>query len=192
MNTFRVLFGSVLLVISVAFPAGALDDTNYGTRLEITIPETSPENPVWSPDGSAIAFTDLCGGSIFTVPISGGEPTIVYCNYGKKIGFRQEDGGGMVVLGFTPDGTEIIFRDDMIDPERGGYAGPYDFPPSPQYPNGYHVDFAVMNPIFVIRSVNIETGVVRTFVDEAMDGEMSPNSRYIAYTWIASGADFGK
>ena len=204
MKSYFVIFSVLTLAIFAAFPASALDDTNYGTRLNVVL-EALPsnvyttrgqENPVWSPDGKTIAFTGYAGTNIYTVPATGGEPTFVYDNAVDPAGFVYNGvnyhSGDMVTLGFTPDGAEIIFRDTLLDPARGGIIGPYDFPPSSLYPNGYHSDFVTINIICVIKSVNITTGEVRTFVDEAQDGNMSPDGRYLAYTWWASGDDRGK
>jgi Tol biopolymer transport system component len=91
----------------------------------------------------------------------------------------------MATLGFTPDGKEIIFQDDMIDTALGSYAGPYDFPPSTAYPDGYHSDFVVWHPVFIVQSVNIADGTVRTLAREATNAVMSPDGRYLAYDWYS-------
>ncbi len=196
MRSFFIFLAAAFLVIT-ALPAMAVDDTNYGAQLNVVY--VSPPNvhelvgwlsPVWSPDGKTIAFTNSSGYYIHTVPAEGGPPSIIYDNRGKKEGYiefkGEKLGGGMMTLGFTPDGREIIYRDDIIDPARGGYIGPYD------WPDGRHSDMAFINTIFVIKSVNIATGTTRTLVDEAQNAELSRDGRYLAYFWIASGEDRGK
>jgi Tol biopolymer transport system component len=194
MKSFIVFLTVFFIAATAAFPALAVDTNYYGTALAIIHPEIPPNyhggpyvafsDPVWSPDGKTIGFLGNGAAHIFTVPSSGGELTAIYNNFGKKKGYPLAPdstgiGGGMVTLGYTPDGKEIIFRDDMVDRARGTYVGPYDLP------TGQHSDFAVLYPVLIIQSVDITTGAVRTLVEEAQDGAMSPDGRYIAYTWVS-------
>lgn len=199
MRSFFAFLIAVFVGAATVCPVLALDTTNYGTALNVIYqvdPLVHPyggkfarlSNPVWSPDGNTIAFTGYTGSDIFTVPSAGGDPTLIYNNLGKKEGYPLAPdssgiGGGMSTLGFTPDGTEIIFQDDIIDPALGSYAGPYDFPPSSLYPDGYHSDFVVWHPVSIVQSINTATGTVRTLAKEASNATLSPDGRYLAYDW---------
>lgn len=185
------VFLTAVFLVAAAAPALAEDTTDYGTILNVINkydPKTiqgmtlnSPENPVWSPDSKTIAFTGAGGKCIYTVPATGGEPALIYDNTGKQKGMVWKGepigGGGMVTLGFTPDGKEITFRDSMIDPARGDtmIVDPAYMKDMPRY----------IYCTEVVLSVNIATGAVRTVVEEAQGGNWSPDGRYFAYQWLS-------
>ena len=58
-------------------------------------------HPAWFPDGTKLAFTSDRDGNddVYTVPVTGGEPTRLTWY-----------GGGDIVLGVSPDGTKVLFR----------------------------------------------------------------------------------
>lgn len=66
-----------------------------------------------SPDGKTIAFTGQYDGNteVYTMPVTGGEPKRI--TYTAKVG-RDNVGDRMgpnnIVLGWTPDGKEVIYR----------------------------------------------------------------------------------
>ena len=190
MKTFFIFLTAVFLSV---VPALAVEMMEYGTKLDVVWndnPEAYGEplevqqNPVWSPDGKTIAFNGNGGGEIYTIPAGGGAPTKIYDNWGKKKGFPPAPngtlvGGNMITLGFTPDGKEIYFLDDIIDPARGSSYTPYIGE------SGIESFSAVYHPVFIVQSVDIATGAVRTLVEEAQDATMSPDGRYLAYNWVS-------
>ncbi len=68
--------------------------------------------PVWSPDGTRIAFCD--NNRIWMVSTNGGEPELVYENMYDVFSI-----GKIGSLQFMPDGKSLIFRKDIFDIERG-------------------------------------------------------------------------
>jgi tricorn protease len=66
----------------------------------LTADEGGEANPVFSPDGSLIAFTGQYDGNVdvYTVPVAGGAPTRLTWHPGADI-----------VQGFTPDGSAVLF-----------------------------------------------------------------------------------
>ena len=69
--------------------------------------------PRFSPDGKTIAFTGQYDGNteVYTVPVKGGEPlrlTYTATNSRDDIGDRM--GPNNIVMGWTPDGKNIIYR----------------------------------------------------------------------------------
>jgi Tol biopolymer transport system component len=80
-----------------------------GERRKLTQPATNPGDMLvsFSPDSSRVAFVrryDQAEGDIYTVPVTGGEPTRI-----------TKDGVGVHGLAWTPDGASIVFSS-----ERGG------------------------------------------------------------------------
>lgn len=73
-------------------------DGNYPRRL--TVSEGSESNPVFSPDGSMIAFTGQYDGNtdVFIVPAAGGVP--------RRLTWHP---GADLVRDFSPDGKKILF-----------------------------------------------------------------------------------
>ena len=73
-------------------------DGSYPRR--ITVSEGSESNPLFSPDGSMIAFTGQYDGNtdVFVVPVTGGVP--------KRLTWHP---GADLVRDFSPDGKKILF-----------------------------------------------------------------------------------
>lgn len=74
--------------------------------------------PKFSPDGKTIAFTGQYDGNteVYTVPATGGEPlrvTYTATNSRDDIGDRM--GPNNIVMGWTPDSKEIIYRNRIGD-----------------------------------------------------------------------------
>jgi tricorn protease len=71
-----------------------------GTAQRLTTSPGFESNPVFSPDGSLIAFTGEYDGNVdvYVIPAEGGEP--------KRLTWHPS---GDVVLGWTPDGQEVLF-----------------------------------------------------------------------------------
>ncbi len=95
------------------------------------------DNPVFSPDGSLIAFTGQYDGNtdVFVMPATGGVP--------KRLTWHPAED---VVLGWTPDGKRILFRSS-----RTAYAGFAElftvdldgrFPHKIDLPMGYEAAFS--------------------------------------------------
>ncbi len=78
--------------------------------------------PRYSPDGKSIAFTAQYDGNteVYTIPSTGGEPlrlTYTPTNSRDDIGDRM--GPNNIVMGWSPDGEEIIYRNRISD----GFTG---------------------------------------------------------------------
>ena len=78
--------------------------------------------PKFSPDGKAVAFTGQYDGNteVYTIPSTGGEPlriTYTATNSRDDIGDRM--GPNNIVMGWTPDGKDIIYRNRIGD----GFVG---------------------------------------------------------------------
>ncbi|MDH6307189.1 tricorn protease [Dysgonomonas sp. PFB1-18] len=78
--------------------------------------------PKFSPDGKTVAFTGQYDGNteVYTIPSVGGEPlriTYTATNSRDDIGDRM--GPNNIVMGWTPNGTDIIYRNRISD----GFSG---------------------------------------------------------------------
>ncbi len=78
--------------------------------------------PKFSPNGSSIAFTGQYDGNteVYTIPSSGGEPlrlTYTATNSRDDLGDRM--GPNNIVMGWAPDGNDIIYRNRIGD----GFTG---------------------------------------------------------------------
>jgi len=108
--------------------------------------------PVFSPDGSTIAFTGEYDGNtdVFTIPAAGGIPFRV--TYNPAADFA---------VGWTPDGKEILFRSSRISqsrytqlypvPAKGGIAKPMPLPMAYQgtfAPDGKAIAYTPLPPAF--------------------------------------------
>jgi tricorn protease len=108
--------------------------------------------PVFSPDGSTLAFTGDYDGNtdVFTIPAAGGLPYRV--TYHPAADFA---------VGWTPDGKQILFRSNRQSasrytqlysvPARGGIATPLPLPMAYQgqlSPDGSHIAYNPLPPAF--------------------------------------------
>ncbi len=112
--------------------------------------------PVWSHDGSSLAFTSESGMGIWLVSAAGGAPELICENYHEYEfdGKGYASYGSLTPLAFSPDGSEIYFHDYSL------------------YADG-HVEVGGgsrgnTNP--KIKAVNIATGEVRTLIEKALFG----------------------
>jgi Tol biopolymer transport system component len=72
--------------------------------------ESGDYHPVWSPDGSRIAFASTRNGpfNIFVVPASGGEPTAIATNAGDNCPAWSPDGRWIAFRRSTPEGLRVF------------------------------------------------------------------------------------
>lgn len=96
--------------------------TNGGEAKRLTSHIGYEMFPKFSPDGKTIAFTGQYDGNteVYTIPSFGGEPlriTYTPTNARDDIGDRM--GPNNIVMGWTPDGTNIIYRNRI----NSGFAG---------------------------------------------------------------------
>ncbi|MCD7938409.1 MAG: PDZ domain-containing protein [Tannerellaceae bacterium] len=76
----------------------------------------------FSPDGKTIAFTGQYDGNteVFTIPSTGGEPLrITYTATNSRDDLGDRMGPNNIVMGWTPDGERIIYRNRISD----GFTG---------------------------------------------------------------------
>ncbi|MFC1692419.1 M56 family metallopeptidase [Candidatus Latescibacterota bacterium] len=129
--------------------------------------DKNKNEPVWSPDGNLIAFTDRS--RIWMVSSEGGKPTLVYENLHGEYSV-----GNLESLCFMPDGKEIIFKRDTYDPERGSVIKVQENPVWGKY-------MIFSNPIPSIVSVDISTGECQVVIDEGYRCYLSRSGRYLCY-----------
>ncbi|MCB9558619.1 MAG: PD40 domain-containing protein [Deltaproteobacteria bacterium] len=72
-----------------------------GTARRLVSGQLANSRPIFSPDGSSLAFTGVYDGNadVYVVPTAGGEP--------RRLTFHP---GHDAALGWTPDGTRVLFR----------------------------------------------------------------------------------
>lgn len=78
--------------------------------------------PKFSPDGQEIAFTGQYDGNteVYTIPKNGGEPLrITYTATNSRDDLGDRMGPNNIVMGWTPDGKEIVYRNRISD----GFTG---------------------------------------------------------------------
>jgi tricorn protease len=125
-------------------------DGGRATRLTVGIGiETSP---IFSPDGSTIAFTADTDGNtdVFTIPAAGGIPYRVTYHPASDY-----------AVAWTPDGKQIVFRSTRASASRysqlftvpadGGVATPVPLPMAYQgqySPDGTHIAYSPLAPAF--------------------------------------------
>jgi tricorn protease len=78
--------------------------------------------PKFAPDGNLIAFTGQYDGNteVYTIPSVGGEPLrITYTPTNSRDDIGDRMGPNNIVMGWTPDGKDIIYRNRISD----GFSG---------------------------------------------------------------------
>lgn len=78
--------------------------------------------PKFSPDGQSIAFTGQYDGNteVYTIPLDGGEPLrVTYTATNSRDDLGDRMGPNNIVMGWTPDGKEIVYRNRIGD----GFTG---------------------------------------------------------------------
>jgi len=123
-----------------------------GVARRLTIGVGIETDPVFSPDGSTIAFTGDYDGNtdVFTIPAVGGIPFRV--TYHPAADFA---------VAWTPDGKEILFRSTRISqsrytqlyevPAKGGIAKPLPLPMAYQgqmSPDGKEIAYSPLPPAY--------------------------------------------
>ena len=84
-----------------------------GTAVKLTSHVGYECFPKISPDGQTIAFTGQYDGNteVYTIPVTGGEPKrITYTALVERDNVGERMGPNNIVMGWTPDGKSIIFR----------------------------------------------------------------------------------
>lgn len=88
-----------------------LANTDGTNPRRLTVDEGIESDPMFSPDGSIIAFSAQYDGNtdVFTIPVNGGVP--------KRLTWHP---GNDIVRGFSPDGTNVLFTSP-----RSAFTGSY-------------------------------------------------------------------
>lgn len=132
-----------------------------GEAVALTEPRFRSTNPVWSPDGSAIAFSSAVfnAGDVYIAPIDGGEI--------RRLTFNQATD---VPLAFTPDGRDILFGTAGIAPASTNF-----------------LDGSKYFPLGEVLSVPAAGGRERAVMPvPAQQAAISPDGRLIAYVFTRS------
>lgn len=90
-------------------------DANGGTARQLTSHEGIELFPKFSPYGKWIAFSAEYSGTrqVYTIPVEGGAPTQL--TYYNDVGIMPPRGGfDNQVLGWTPDGKNVLFRGNRL------------------------------------------------------------------------------
>ncbi len=90
-------------------------DANGGTARQLTSHEGIELFPKFSPDGKLIAFSGEYSGNrqVYIIPVEGGTPTQL--TYYNDVGVMPPRGGfDYQVLGWTPDGKNVLFRGNRL------------------------------------------------------------------------------
>ena len=84
-----------------------------GTAVKLTSHVGYECFPKISPDGQTVAFTGQYDGNteVYTIPVTGGEPKrVTYTALVERDNVGERMGPNNIVMGWTPDGKSIIFR----------------------------------------------------------------------------------
>jgi len=84
-----------------------------GTAVKLTSHVGYESFPKISPDGQTVAFTGQYDGNteVYTIPVTGGEPRrVTYTALVERDNVGERMGPNNIVMGWTPDGKSIIFR----------------------------------------------------------------------------------
>ena len=90
-------------------------DANGGTARQLTSNEGMELFPKFSPDGKWIAFSGEYSGdrNVYIISVDGGAP--IQLTYYNDVGVMPPRGGfDYQVLGWTPDGKNVLFRGNRL------------------------------------------------------------------------------
>ena len=156
-----------------------LADLDTGEARQFTFGEISDRNPVWSPDGSQIAFNSTRNkkSAIYVIPSNGGEA--------RKV---VEMDGSFGAPNWTPDGKNIVFNFRYNDSHNQKDEKKKKEPPLYRHITRlfYRLDELGFLPEdrFHIWKVNVESGETAQLTDGKFDEEqpaVSPNGKLIAF-----------
>ena len=133
---------------------------------------TEQFDPIWSPDGKYISFTDGEYG-IWVVPAAGGEPVLVYDNYNspekRKYGAHLSS---LKTFCFSPDSESILFEIWTVDEVKGTVV---------IFGDNITRATTAERLIPVMYSANIKTGKTEKVTENGISGEYSKDGRYFGY-----------
>jgi tricorn protease len=128
-------------------------DRDGGSARRLTVNPGVESNPMFSPDGSLIAFSGNYDGNgdVYTIPVTGGSP--------KRLTYHPADD---LVLGWTPDGQKILFSSTRHSttnrysrfytvPLEGGFPEPLPMPMAERgsySPDGTHIAYTPLRDAF--------------------------------------------
>lgn len=93
------------------------NSSNYQLSQEMMVNlQRGQTNPVWSPEGKRVAFTDYYGYSVWTVSLERRDLRLIFDSKATEVN------GFLRTIGFTPDGREILFVNYI--PSRSGKTVP--------------------------------------------------------------------
>lgn len=95
---------------------------NGGEAMRLTSHVGYEMFPRFSPDGKTIAFTGQYDGNteVYTIPVTGGEPLrVTYTPTNRRDNLGDRMGPNNIVVGWTPDGQNIVYRNRIGD----GFVG---------------------------------------------------------------------
>ena len=176
-----MIFMLMITMFPTVLLAQAQLSEDYGTELEITTDYEFPEfdrfgeehlhlvkvNPIWSPDGKWIAFTDYS--RLWIVSVEGGNARMMFEQvYEHEI--RNSVIGSQIPISFSADGQEILFSAWCFDENRGSEIEITENSAS------------FSEPAYDIMAVNINTGESRVVVRNGWFGDLSHDGRYLCYS----------
>jgi tricorn protease len=136
-------------------------DSAGGDALALTDPQFRATNPVWAPDGSAIAFSAAVfnAGDVYVAPRDGGEI--------RRLTYNEL---ADVPLAFTSDGQDILFASAGISPKDANFLDAFTF-----------------SPLGAVLSVPVAGGRERDALPiPAPQAAVSPDGNLIAYVFERS------
>jgi Tol biopolymer transport system component len=171
-------FGTELAKIDLS----AVDRADSSIYEGLSFMRSTQHNPIWSPDGKWVAITCTNPGTtqngigvdgIWLIPSQGGTPIRV-CDLSNSLEYKGHFIFATPTLtGFTPDSQEILFFTNIIDETRGTIVTIHE--------DNWSYGYSIINPIAVMKAVNIYTGAIRLVMDAAWNGIYSHNGRYFLY-----------